>query len=1698
MLWLKRRDGLFCIKNSVTWAGQACGTARRLRKLPVFSLGRHHDCPHEKLEFRRSNVSSGHGRSWRPEKKVKGKDSRRVQIIFVSVVLVSLIGAVLFLVLRPRVPLLHFVVVSEHEFRSDDTAITPLPTGSTTFNASRLEKLAFRFREQEPLRISECETHNSIADFVTGQSLSKDESLIIYIGADAWCVPDKDRPNETVLELLPSKSSEEPVRFSTLLSSLKERNSAQTVMLLEFSGRNPGLASGALSDDVPGQIRREVESANIPGLIIICACEQGERSWEYVPEPLAKAAAISSDTTAKSASSGLQVALPQFEGTAFGYFLCKAIEDGKAGSAADLYETLKANVQPWVSRRFGESQTVWMVSADARWAQRELLSRARVKREPESAAEPEKELDAEKKDQKSVAEGEPGKEEGGADKKTLTSNQIDATAVARFKALRVRQKTLAEKTMVKVLFPADWLQLEINLTAAERFAMNVDRKEFDSLHDNVLHRLLNELEERTSATALSDEQQAVSEWLVSPVVSNVSQEDSRLLKRIRDDFSVDPEKSIGIRLPDEVEERIDFRRSVVLAFLKDLRELADTVTNKPEADRVRLMQQQVYLAQNLASRWPNKVLPEPIAAVREVLHGTDYDWLVIALKPLVRLTELRQQALLLAAGQNNQAKLMRRGPWSTIAPDVEIILNHLLSAERWLSLGKPGYELANDRLESAQKQLLRLKEQVETSERISSVKDAQEFEIPYLIQYFSLRLDETPLQAEELNQVQAIMAEAVISDRLSVKDFPEGPLAPAGLTRNHIEAMFALTRDFSAAEVTEADERHYLLLKRYVAERAAAPMSARDNRDLLMIPLLPSREKLLANMFQSESNDSSVSTVSANRSGIWVSFWSLRLARAVGKDSIQGDWEQWRRLVAASADPTAAIARSERALMASLLRERWTSTMQKLKASNNSEVFPQEGEIMKLLSRDVARRMNSGLGGNQRLYSGIQKSLSAANFPASSPSISVTNSDAEVSAENEATARVQISDAAEVYLLNEGLALTNTPQKADRNWWRVDVNAGASKEVEFALKLEQTPLAPWPLMLVAVNCEGLPVSMTTTTLLPSADNRWALEVVEVKEGHPERSISLEELQNPGIQRLKLPPTTLDSVTKMHAPVQLKIRLRHTKGTAKRVRLRVLHADKNTIAWSPAEPLVIPEGADVVDIPLVAPASAVAGAEAPPVASVPEFDISGGLIFEITPDDDNLPRKITSRLTLLPKLLEPERILQKPNPQFNAADGRLEIALERIPFDNSAALWPTTLPAQLVLSPRLQEFLQPGAQLNTLNVDGFTFQVDFKTQLEKALRDEGLEFGVSVAGIPHAWWWKLIDGIPVPLEGAPQVRAFLSVENDMEVMPISKSPDLLLGENWSKARMSLNAFLHGGQFDDGWSLNLSFLRDGQNKDIRIHEPPFTTRGRFVETVKITPGENGLWHFMTTTDGYSVATFLPAQYQLENGRYRLHAAVQKKNTNEDPATFDDIHLVLDNSAPEFRADDIRLEGSRTNVKGVLKGKVRIVDSHSGVKAVRVGLNPAMLTPVVMTQGDEVNVEFQLESLDGFPKLEQGETDTEETASLVIEAENFAGIKRSETKTVVFFLPGKKSLPAKMDKTPGTIIVKFKSSSKFDVAVKGDDNGVAKELPNSSGSAVFSDLPPGSYTIEWKPVQGSLGNGTDRVVLPSGKTIEVGPGK
>ena len=1654
-------------------------------------------------------MSSSQGRSWRPEKKFSKRDSRRSQLIVVSVLLFSLLSIVAYLIFRPGVPLLRFVVVAEHGFRADETGITALPGGGTAFNAARLDELAQRFREQEPDRISDGETYSSISELVSGESLTDGESLIVYVGGEAWCVAEKDHPENIVLELLPAKPTDEPQRFSALLAHLQKRNSAQTVLLLELCGRQPGLASGVLADDVPAQIINEVLAAKIPGLTVICACDEGERSWEFVPENVTpvKADSVAAQDAASSKSASKP---PTFRGTVFGHFLCRALADGNAGSAEELYRTMKAEVKPWVVAHFGESQNVWMVSADASAPKKSLLKRARVAEEKPSGGVQNSTEEA--SETAKTAETSPVDEKGPP--APVATSITDDRPAARLEVLRARRKVLADNTMAAVLFPADWLQLQTAMVAAERFAMNVDREEFDALHDSVLRRILTDLEQKTAATSLSDRRQAMLEWMALPSPSDVSQPDARVMKRIRDDFSLEPGKAPS-RLPDEVEENPGFRKALISGFLRDLTDLSRTISDQPAAEQARLIQGQVFLVQNLASKWPQQVFPEPLTTVKEVLRGNNPEWLAAALKPLVRLLDLRRRALLLASGQGSDGRSLRRGQWSRIAGDIDHVLKNLHAAERWLCIGPEGKELAEDRLDLAEKSFIPLNERVAAGESLSEIEDAQRFQIVFLIQYLALRLDETPLQMEELKQVQE-MASNAVAGKVSSANFPEGPLKRSGFSRNDIDAMFALTRDFSQAEVTESDLQHFRILERFVTQRGSMAVPASEEWQLLTLPMLPDREQHLSNFARSRTLGSSASSESPVRSGVWTSFWSLRLAAAIGKESHAEDWTQWSQLVSAiaasksgddkngdgktgegkTAEAKTAEAANKRAVIAQTLRVRWRQVMEKLTTLNNAEIFPLESDLLELFSKDVTRRVQSTAAENQSLYTGIQLSILSAALRPQSSSIAVLNPDAEVSSESAVTTKVRIGNAVELYVLNDGLTLKNFPIKADRNWLLAPVNATDFQELSLDFQLREAPRAARPLMLVVVNADGAPVAATTTTLQPPADNAWSLEAFHVEEGKPDRSITLEELPSSGIRRLRLPPSTLDPVTRMDVPAQLRLKLRHDKGISKRVRIRAIHAESGVAAWVPADPLTIPDGdGAVVDIAFLPPASPATVAAPAAAATALPLDISRGLIFEITPDD--LHRKVVSKVRIDPKLLEPERILQKPIPSYNPANSQLEIPLKRLSFDNSSALWPSKLPAQLELSPALREYALPGAILTTPDADGSTLKISFRPDIEQVLDEEGLEFGISVAGVPHAWWWKLTDGSPVILEGTPEVRAFLTVDNELEVPPIARSPGLLLGKGWRKAKMSAQAFLHGDQFNDGWSLDLHLQRTSIEGAIRFQDPPFVVRSRFVETVTMSPGENGVWRFSTMTAGYSVAPFEPARIPLENGNYLLNAALQKKGSSVDPAVFG-VNLTLDDSAPVLREEDITINGRRTNVNGVLNGDIRLADPESGVKEVRVGLNPEMMTTLPIRAGNDVTATFQLDASSGFPKLEQKETDTEQTVSLLIETVNGAGEKTAGKKSVTFYLPGKKGPPEKMAAgAPGTIVVKFKSSSKYNVSLAGA-NGVAKELPDSSNSAVFSDLPPGKYSVEWKPVVGTSGKGSEEVLLNSGKTVTIGPGK
>lgn len=1623
-------------------------------------------------------MSSNRGRSWRPDKKTAKKNSRTVLIYLTAIVLTGLIAAVLFLIAGPGVPLLHFVVVTGHDFRADETVVTPLPIGDVASNSADLEELFERCRIGNEARIGNAATFASVGEFINDYSLPVGERLLIYCATEAWCVPDREHPEETVLEFLPSSVSQQQptVRFSKLLSALKQGNSSQIVLILEFTGRFPGLASGAISDDVPLLVRRDVKRARVPGLTVICSHGSGERSWEYVSE---------STLAASSEGKWDDLTEPLFQGTAFGHFLQQALTEGQAGTASELYKSLQTNVAEWVDRHFCEPQSVWMVSTDPTDAEKELLTVGRLPDRKNSAAD---ETTPEASDPQQLSDVK-SKDDGDLRSSPSANHQADDRPGTRLKSLLAERNVLGNHSVTPVLHPVEWMQLHTNMVAAERFAKNGNDHEFNSLHDEVLKKILKAMERKAAEFSQAPHLQDFGEWITIDTTSSLSEDDARLLKRTQLDFSVEPKESPS-RLPDEIIEDKRLRQALAIALNKDLKDLSESIDDEKPEVQARLIQQQLNLLQNLSSGWSKNVVPEQWTTVREVLRGNDVTWLATAIKPLVRLLDLRREALRLAAGRDSSGLLLRKKDWQRISSDIDELLKTLHAAERWLCVGAEGKALAEDRLERAERSLSLLNEQLAVRSRLNRIQDAQRFRIPFLIEYLALRLEETPLSDMEITSTKEMAAKAV-AGTVTADDFPVGQLNQLHGNREHIEAMFALTRDFSkpSAEVNEADEKHVAVLERYVSDRLGGLISAAETWQLLTTPLVSDREKLYQSLTQPRTGIRRNPQESASHSGIWTSFWSLRLADAIAQKSQSGDWKLWSDLVSTVGD---AEQRSEittqRAATASLLRKRWIEAIQGLSHSEPSDVFAPENERIQLLTNELTRRLRTTSTENRSLYSRILQSLTERPLRSQTVSLTVLNPNAELSPDYRVTIDLKVSDAAELYVLNSDITLSNPENQRDRNWFRVPLNATGDTDVSLHVRLQKTPLAPIPLSIVAVDEAGAPLDQVTTTLQPPAENSWEILVAQVEKGNPvERLITLEQIDGLANRRLRLLPSTLDPETQMDVPTQLRLRLRRTKGISRAVRIRALFADGKTEAWKLPDPLIFSADETVVGIPFSQQTVPATNATTEP-ASV--LEISRGLIFEITPDD--LPRKITSQFRITPRLLGPEEVLERPVPKYQT-DDRLEIPLHRLPFDNSTVVWPKKLVPEMALSPKLQQYLLPGTNLKTLDANGFTFKIPFNADIRKVLSEQGLEFGISIGGIPHAWWWTLKDGTVRLLEGnRPQIRTFLSIDNPMEIKPVSGARNLLLGEGWEKAKLTARTFIHGGSFDDDSSMRMFFLRKNTEASIRATDAPFDVRGRYIETVNVTSGEDGVWQFSTTTNPYSLPGFMPGKYQLQNGNYSLNAVLEQRESDDDSISSV-VDFTLDNTGPILNPDSVQLSQQKINVTDSLRGRIRVTDAESGVRNVRVGLNPEMMVPLVMTPGSEVDLKFALDSAKGFPKLEQAEKDEEATVTLYVEAENKAGIKTSAKKSVTFILPGRAK---PMAKAPGTIIVKLKTESPFNVSVSG--NGIAKDAKNTVGSATFAELPPGDYTVTWKPVQGTAGAGQKRITLGSGKTEIAGPGK
>ena len=402
---------------------------------------------------------------------------------------------------------------------------------------------------------------------------------------------------------------------------------------------------------------------------------------------------------------------------------------------------------------------------------------------------------------------------------------------------------------------------------------------------------------------------------------------------------------------------------------------------------------------------------------------------------------------------------------------------------------------------------------------------------------------------------------------------------------------------------------------------------------------------------------------------------------------------------------------------------------------------------------------------------------------------------------------------------------------------------------------------------------------------------------------------------------------------------------------------------------------------------------------------------------------------------------------------------------------------------------LQPYLESG-NLSTPTADKFEFQLHFKPEIEKRIANSDLEFGVSLAGIPHAWWWQLTDGEkPTTAKG---VRSFLTVENSTEVIPVPEVPALLLGKDWRKAKLRSTVFLHEVPFDREQTLFLNVNSTGSKVSTPARDRPFPVKRRFMETVKAGAGESGIWKISTLTEPYGIPSFEPGPFGLTNGNYKLLASLETIDRSRDPIESA-VPFTLDDSASLLTANDIELKSPSTLVTGKLMGKITASDPESMVTRILVGLDDKLMKELKFKPDGNVVADFELDRSSGFPKLEQKESKTEDYGTLIVEVFNAAGISNRQTKQVKFHLPGK-AIPMKEEpKPPGSIKVTFSSSAEFTVTVSGPDGYMDEKTGPSP--VVLDNVPVGKCSVKWKPKLGTAGSGANpAVVVRSGKTTPV----
>lgn len=1673
-------------------------------------------------------MSTGRGRSWRPEKARRTRDSRKVQVRIVASVLVLLVATVVYLVTRPAVPALNVVRVIDRAGEVDSGWLPSMPNAAAEFTAERIAEVITRIHELNPQLVNAPGPLLSLSDLTGTLPIPEGQKLVLYLNCAARVVPDPDAGDSVIIELFSGRGTAPAIRLSTVLDSIQKSNPTQSVLMLDLQGAEAGFASGSLAADINSILAKTIEAAAIPGMTVLCATSENQRSWGFVEtavEPAKDKPTSPASSEAAEPSGGnpkpAAAARVAVRGTVFGHFVADAFLTGQVATVQTLITHLQRQVSATVMTQYGENQNVAVYSANPeRTAAAELLPRLSVPSASDlkqliapSKTEDKDKPGAESTDAKSVPKSDPEKTEAPSpvdpadDAETILANLI-----------RRRQQLLADG-IAPVAMPANWIDVRNNLFAAGVFATHGFQSRFGETHDRLTPQL-DVLEKRAARFRSVADDGPIVQWICLPVA--LSADDRKQFQSVLESIGIplnpsDPADR-AVLLPPELQSAGPRQRAFVTWLTEEFHSLSTQLsTLGDEGHRTRVMPIVLFLENLTAAKWKQEDRPHQLALLADLLTKENADWHTELIPILDQLLRLRQQCLQLAAGSSDDGRLLRRDVYIAARSDLQAALAALTAAERWLAVGKTGLALSRDSIQQALAILTPLGERVRQQQLLAAIAERQLVEVPLLMETLAALQEQVKLAGPELESA-ARMAAAVVDGQEVSSLFPQGLRTADGFEDQHVTAMFALTRNLNCPEcrpAEAADEQHYRLLKDYVAARDATRISATESIQRLKMLEFDHQSELLRTLYSghpaSSGSRSSGSGAAAEtkQTGLWLSFWSIRMLEALGSDRtvLQPLWTQWKGLTAAlrSDDPAApAIARAR---LAAGLQSEWRARFQHLKNRTNESLFTEIELIRQVIGHDLMYHFEGTMSGppgssasrSNGLYAGIHKRITNETAAAANSLLEIPQRQIELGADNRSQLRVNVRGAAAIYVLDDGVYVDGTGSSAvpASRWHQLPVTddgtaSGGERVIPLAARASLKQ--PLDLLVAAVNSRGIVTSLHPFTVYPNSESDWEIDVVR-PDGKSLTLINIETTNTKKTRRLTLLPTTKDTESGDDAGLPLTVQLRRVKGTAARIRLQLVNVTTGAAVWR--EPRLVeinPETRTVVidlkDAGAPAPAAPPAPAAAPD-AGAAVVDFSDGFRFEIRPDD--VLRSEVSVIEIRPDIVDTgaERFVRPPQPTFDTVAYKLRLRLDHAVVDQTT-LRPNKVPVEFHFSRRMAEYLQPGGltKVPGLPPTGQDFEFSFDSAIEQQLTTDGLEFGLSVAGIPHAWQWQLRNGKVEQVGLAnPEVRVELELKNDDVVKPVRRNPALLLGENWANAVLHADVHLHGMQIDPDhqWILDLK-LRDAVSLQPVSLIPNRTIKSRQLRKVLVSSGEEMKWVFRTATTLYSPEDWNPRKFDLPDGRYELVAEIHPKDSTT-PTKLATAPFILDGTKPTGLT--VRKLERRNLVTNDLQGEIIVSDRESGIASItaridggpkkEIGFNRAAAeldpsTPVTAT--------LTLKT-DSFPRVPQLEEENTSPAMLIVEVKNHAGLTELTEFPLTFVMPGKPKVVMKEEK-PGGIVVTFKTSTPYKVSIKGPSS----DTKVGSGSVAFPNLKPGKYTVSWQTDGLGLKADSRTVTVESGK--------